>query len=493
MNIPESWLERVRGHDASGWLGAFCRDRKAAVSELLWNRFYHGPLNVLGRGHVLAGWLEAVGDDHGFAGMLDEACSEWVRLNWGRFDEDGVRQGSAWMCAASLVEFSARLGPGSRLGRTAGELRARFAGRETFLGSFSTSPTADPLGVYLAAVAEFHGADRSMAAMWHRMCDLPDGVPPYHARYAMLGLRRLPAADPVEAGTLRAEVVRGPVRLAMGFDRLVRERGMPEALAQATFGPVISQVGALQGSAACRGVDATWHGPWVGWAIGWRQRGRGGGTVGAVATLMKRGGLTVVEHPLLGRSLTCLRDRGTPVPEFRRNLLQCGRLLAFEATRGLGTRRRTVETPLARAAGVELARRVILVAVLRAGWSLLDPFLELVPDALVGFVGQRRDETTLRPETYLFKVPRDATAEVFVLDPMLATGGSAVSTVTLLRSHGLRRVRFCCLLAAPEGVEALQGAHPGVPIIAGALDARLNAQGFIVPGLGDAGDRCFGT
>lgn len=210
-------------------------------------------------------------------------------------------------------------------------------------------------------------------------------------------------------------------------------------------------------------------------------------------TLPKSDGLTVVEHPLLGRSLTCLRDRGTPVPEFRRNLLQCGRLLAFEATRSLGTRRRTVQTPLARARGVELARSVVLVAVLRAGWSLLDPFLELLPDATVGFVGQRRDEKTLQPETYLFKVPRDSSAEVFVLDPMLATGGSAISTVTLLRSHGLRRMRFCCLLAAPEGVQALQEAHPGLPILAGALDSRLNEHGYIVPGLGDAGDRCFGT
>lgn len=210
-------------------------------------------------------------------------------------------------------------------------------------------------------------------------------------------------------------------------------------------------------------------------------------------TLMPTEGLTVVEHPLLGRSLTRLRDRETPVPEFRAHLQQCGRLLACEATRGLGTRRRMVQTPLARAAGVELARPVVLVAVLRAGWSLLDPFLELLPDATVGFVGQRRDEETLRPETYLFKVPRQPTADVLVLDPMLATGGSAISTVELLRGHGLRHIRFCCLLAAPEGVRALRGAHPGVPIVAGALDARLNGQGYIVPGLGDAGDRCLGT
>lgn len=204
-------------------------------------------------------------------------------------------------------------------------------------------------------------------------------------------------------------------------------------------------------------------------------------------------GVTVVEHPLLGRSLTCLRDEATPVPEFRRHLLQCGRLLALEATRGLGTRRRVVQTPLARARGVELARPVMLVAVLRAGWSLLDPFLELLPEASVGFVGQRRDEGTLRPETYLFKVPRQPGAEVFVLDPMLATGGSAISTVTLLRAHGLRRIRFACLLAAPEGARALREAHPDVPILAGSMDERLNERGYIVPGLGDAGDRCFGT
>jgi len=203
--------------------------------------------------------------------------------------------------------------------------------------------------------------------------------------------------------------------------------------------------------------------------------------------------LTVVEHPLLARALTQLRDQSTPVPAFRHHLMECGRLLAAEATRHLEVRRIRVKTPLATAPGVELRRPVTLVPVLRAGLALLDAFREMLPDASIGFVGQRRNEETLEPETYLFKVPAVRTSDVFVLDPMLATGGSAISTLDQLKQHGARRLRLICLLAAPEGVGAMEQAHPDVPILTGALDRRLNERGYIVPGLGDAGDRCFGT
>ncbi len=203
--------------------------------------------------------------------------------------------------------------------------------------------------------------------------------------------------------------------------------------------------------------------------------------------------LTVIEHPLLARALTRLRDQSTPVPAFRHHLMECGRLLAAEATRHLEVRRIRVKTPLATAPGVELRRPVTLVPVLRAGLALLDAFREMLPEASIGFVGQRRNEETLEPETYLFKVPAVRISDVFVLDPMLATGGSAISTLDQLKRHGARRLRLICLLAAPEGVAAMEQAHPDVPILTGALDRRLNERGYIVPGLGDAGDRCFGT
>ncbi len=201
----------------------------------------------------------------------------------------------------------------------------------------------------------------------------------------------------------------------------------------------------------------------------------------------------VLQHPLLAQALTRLRDKSTPRAEFRRLLLECGRFLACESTRSLETRRIRVQTPLATAPGVTLRRPVILVPVLRAGLSLLDPFREILPDAAIGFVGQRRNEETLLPETYLFKVPPSKAADVFVLDPMLATGGSAISTIQGLKDQGARRIQLVCLLAAPEGIEAVSRAHPDVAITTAALDRKLNQVGYIVPGLGDAGDRCFGT
>jgi len=205
-------------------------------------------------------------------------------------------------------------------------------------------------------------------------------------------------------------------------------------------------------------------------------------------------GLTIVQHPLLARALTHIRDRQTPTPEFRQRVDEAAQLLAFEVTRGLETRKVQVETPLMMASGVALKRDVVLVPVLRAGVSMLDAFLRTVPDATVGFVGQKRDEKTLEASTYLFNVPaKVATADVIVLDPMLATGGSAVATIAMLRERGAKRIRTVHLLAAPEGVRRVHKAFPDVPIFIAALDRKLNGDGFIVPGLGDAGDRSFGT
>lgn len=205
-------------------------------------------------------------------------------------------------------------------------------------------------------------------------------------------------------------------------------------------------------------------------------------------------GLTVVEHPLLSRALTHIRDKRTPTPEFRRRVGDAASLLAFEVTRTLETRRVTVETPLAPAAGVELKRDVVLVPVLRAGVSMLDAFLGVIPDATVGFVGQKRDEHTLEAVTYICNVPAHvATADVIIMDPMLATGGSAIATINLLKERGAKRLCLVHLLVAPEGVRRVRKAHPDVPIFTAALDKKLNERGFIVPGLGDAGDRSFGT
>jgi hypothetical protein len=241
-HLPESWLSRLGGADASGWLTAFQSDAEQAVSDLLWNRFYFGPLNLTERGQLLATWLEAFGDSENFASRLDSAFATWVEKNWGSFEQPTVSMASAWTCLGSVIEFSARL-PQARLAGAAAALRARFALRERFLGSFSTAPAADPLGFYLAVVAEFQD-DRSLAGLWRRLCDLPDGVPFYHAKYAILGLRRLKAADGWENGSLRAEVVLGLLRLAAALDRLVRERGLAEQVAKSTFRRVAVQLAA---------------------------------------------------------------------------------------------------------------------------------------------------------------------------------------------------------------------------------------------------------
>lgn len=205
--------------------------------------------------------------------------------------------------------------------------------------------------------------------------------------------------------------------------------------------------------------------------------------------------LTVVDHPLVRHKLTEMRDQETPTPAFRRLLREIGLLLTYEITRSLPTTTRRVATPLREMdAPILDGRDPALVSILRAGNGLLEGVLDIIPSARVGFVGLYRDEETLQPVRYYFKVPDKLDERlVIAVDPMLATGNSAVAAIDLLKEAGASDIRFLCLLAAPEGVERMKDAHPDVPIVSAALDDHLNENGYIVPGLGDAGDRMFGT
>ncbi len=205
--------------------------------------------------------------------------------------------------------------------------------------------------------------------------------------------------------------------------------------------------------------------------------------------------LTVVDHPLVQHKLTLMREKGTSTAVFRQLLREISQLLAYEVTRELPMTTRKVETPLQEMDAPVLAgRKLALVSILRAGNGLLDGMLELIPSARVGFVGLYRDEETLKPVQYYFKVPTELNDRlVIAVDPMLATGNSSAAAIDLLKEAGATDIRFLCLLAAPEGVARMKEAHPDVPIVTAALDERLNEKGYIVPGLGDAGDRMFGT
>lgn len=205
--------------------------------------------------------------------------------------------------------------------------------------------------------------------------------------------------------------------------------------------------------------------------------------------------LTVVDHPLVQHKLTLMRAQDTPTAVFRQLLREISQLLAYEITRDLPTELRTITTPMQDMDAPVLAgKKLALVSILRAGNGLLDGVLELIPSARVGFVGLYRDEETLEPVQYYFKVPHSLEDRVVIaVDPMLATGNSSVAAIDLLKQAGARDVRFLCLLAAPEGVARMQEAHPDVPITTASVDEKLNEHGYIVPGLGDAGDRMFGT
>ena len=205
--------------------------------------------------------------------------------------------------------------------------------------------------------------------------------------------------------------------------------------------------------------------------------------------------VTVVDHPLVQHKLTQLRRKETPSDAFRRYLREIAMLLAYEALRDLPLEKVEIETPLTRMKAPVLAgKRVCFVSILRAGNGLLDGMLEVLPSARVGHIGLYRDPTTLAAVEYYCKLPEDvAEREAIVLDPMLATGHSAVAAIDRVKELGAKTLRYVCLLAAPEGVRELEGAHPDVPIYTAAIDSHLNEHGYIVPGLGDAGDRLFGT
>jgi uracil phosphoribosyltransferase len=200
------------------------------------------------------------------------------------------------------------------------------------------------------------------------------------------------------------------------------------------------------------------------------------------------------EHPLIQHKLALLRSADTKPKKFRELIREIAILLAYEATADLGLEDIDLTTPMGETGGKRLTEKIGLVPVLRAGLGMVDGIWEMMPSAEVWHIGLYRDEATLRPVEYYNKLPVDPTVQVcLILDPMLATGGSAVATVDILKEWGAKRVKFVGIIAAPEGIETLTGAHPDVPIYVAAIDSHLNEIGYIVPGLGDAGDRQFGT
>ena len=206
------------------------------------------------------------------------------------------------------------------------------------------------------------------------------------------------------------------------------------------------------------------------------------------------GGVKVVEHPLLAVALSALRAQDTSTDEFRRNLQNLSIILLAEASRSWATFPVDIETPLRGCEGSALARPVTLVPILRAGLGMVDGMLRVLPHARVGHLGLYRDEATLRPVTYYSRLPTNVDeAEVLLLDPMLATGQSAAAAVSILKNHGAHAITFVCVVACPAGIAQLHKSHPEVRIITAAVDPELNDVGYIVPGLGDAGDRYFGT
>jgi uracil phosphoribosyltransferase len=204
--------------------------------------------------------------------------------------------------------------------------------------------------------------------------------------------------------------------------------------------------------------------------------------------------ITESKHPLIKHKLTLLRNVSTKPKKFRELVREIAIMLCYEATQDLKTTPIKVETPMGEATGVELNEKIGLVPVLRAGLGMVEGIWEMMPGAEVWHIGLYRDEETLKPVSYYNKLPTNPTVQVcLVLDPMLATGGSATATIDILKQWGAERIKYVGILAAPEGIQALQKAHPDVPIFVGTIDSHLNEIGYIVPGLGDAGDRLFGT
>ena len=203
--------------------------------------------------------------------------------------------------------------------------------------------------------------------------------------------------------------------------------------------------------------------------------------------------ITVFDHPLLKTKMTMLRDVNTSPAKFRRIIGEVAMLLTYEVAKDIPVEEIPVTTPLTETIGYKIKGTVNVVPILRAGLGFLDGVLEVLPEANVGHIGMSRNEETLEPEEYYYKMPKDLNAYTIVVDPMLATGGSAIDAINQLKKHGLKNLCFMCLVAAPEGVKRLNEVHPDVQIFCAALDDHLNEHGYIVPGLGDAGDRIFGT
>jgi uracil phosphoribosyltransferase len=209
---------------------------------------------------------------------------------------------------------------------------------------------------------------------------------------------------------------------------------------------------------------------------------------------IKYNNFSLIEHPLLKKDITILRNKNTSSEMFRAAVTRISNILAVEISKNFLLSETKVETPLERTKGFRLKQDVILIPVLRAGLGMMEGFLQIIPDAKVGHIGLERDEKTLRPNEYYFKTPKNLNnSEVVLLDPMLATGGSASAAITYLKKRGAKDFVFACLVAAPEGIKKLLIDHPDVKVFGAALDRQLNNKGYILPGLGDAGDRTFGT
>ena len=203
----------------------------------------------------------------------------------------------------------------------------------------------------------------------------------------------------------------------------------------------------------------------------------------------------IMDHPLIQHKIGIIRRQETGSKDFRQLISEIAMLMCYEATRDLKLTDVEIETPISKMTAKELAgKKLAVVPILRAGLGMVDGMLSMIPAAKVGHIGLYRNEETLEPVEYYCKLPKDcAEREVFVVDPMLATGGSATAAITMLKNKGVKKIRFMCIVAAPQGIERMQKEHPDVDLYVGALDDHLNENGYIVPGLGDAGDRIFGT
>lgn len=203
---------------------------------------------------------------------------------------------------------------------------------------------------------------------------------------------------------------------------------------------------------------------------------------------------TILNHPLIDHKLTIMRNKETGTKEFRQNLDEIAMLMAYEVTKNIPIKSVDIVTPICAMTGKEMIRPIVLVPILRAGLGLVDGFKTVIPTAKVGHIGMKRDEETLLPHEYYAKFPPCiGEANVIILDPMLATGGTACAAITNIKLRGAKNIKFACLVAAPEGIDAVEKSHPDVDLVVCALDQKLNDKGYIVPGLGDAGDRLFGT